>query len=126
MEKKSFFENLNELRENLTLYVEKRLSLIAVMGLEKAAKVASTVIALVIMILFLVIFWLFASAAAAIYIGRLLESIELGLLIVAFFYLFLGIIFFVFRKQIFGGIIISKLVNVFFKHDDDDENKSTR
>lgn len=122
MERKSFFENVNEIRENLHQYVEKRMTLFALMGLEKAVKALTTAIALAIVILFLAIFWLFMSAAAAIYVGRLLESIELGLVAVGVLYLLLAIIFFAFRKQIFGGMIIGYLVDVFFK-DDDDEKK---
>jgi hypothetical protein len=122
MENKSFFENISGIKENIGLYIEKKILLYALMGFEKAVKALTVAISISTVVLFLSISLLFISGAAAVYIGKMLGGIELGLLIIGGFYIFLGIVFFLFRKQIFSQLIISFLSDVFFK-DDDDENE---
>jgi hypothetical protein len=121
---KSFFENISSIKENIGLYIEKKISLYTLIGFEKAAKGLSTAISISTVIVFMIMALFFLSAAAAIYIGKLLEAIELGLLVVGGFYIFLGIIFFLFRKQIFSSLIITFLADVFFKNDDDENENA--
>lgn len=125
MEQKSFFENISGIKENIGLYIEKKISLYTLMGFEKAVKALTTAITFSTVVLFLTVSFLFISAAAAIYIGKLLGALELGLLIVGGFYIFLGIVFFLLRQQIFSSLIISFLSDVFFK-DDDVEGENER
>jgi hypothetical protein len=120
MENRSFFENFSELRENIVLYIETQLSLYKLIAFDKAVKALTIVITNSVVVLFLALSLIFSSAAGALYIGRLLESAELGLLIIGGGYLFLGIVFFSFKKLIFSKIIISFLLNIFFKDDDDE------
>ena len=126
MEKKSLFENISELKENLMLYLETKLSWYGITGFEKAVKALTVLASNGFVLLVMWISLIFVSAAAAIYIGRLLESTELGLLIIGGFYFLLGIIFFTWRKQIFSRIVIRILVNVFFQDDDDHNNSKAQ
>jgi hypothetical protein len=121
MENKTIFENISELKDNLRQYLETRISYYGISAFEKAVKILTAVTSRVIVSLLLVIALIFLSGAAAIYLGTLLESTELGLLIVGGLYLFLGIVFYAFRNKIFSPIIIRSLVDVFFKDDDEDE-----
>ena len=121
MENKTIFENISELKDNLRQYLETRISYYGISAFEKAVKILTAVTSRVIVSLLLVIALIFLSAAAAIYLGTLLESTELGLLIVGGLYLLLGIVFYAFRKNIFSPIIIRSLVDVFFKDEDEDE-----
>lgn len=125
MERKSFSENISEIRENFRLYLESKISLYTLIGFEKAVKALTVIISSSTVVLFMVISFFFFSAAAAIYIGRLLESIELGLVTIGGFYFFLGIVFFLFKKPIFSRLIISFLVEVLFKSDDDHEKSES-
>ncbi len=122
MENKTIFENISELKENLQQYLETKLSYYGISAFEKAVKILTALAAQGFVGMLMLIALIFLSAAAAIYIGTILESTELGLLIVGGFYLVLGLIFYVFRKKIFSPIIIKVLVNVFFQ-DDEEEKK---
>lgn len=120
METKSILENISGLKENLKAYLETKISYYALQTFEKAVNALTVLVSNGFVILLLWMALIFFSAAAGLYIGRLLESIELGLLIIGGFYLLLGIVFFVFRKQVFSRIIIRILVNVFFKEDEEE------
>ncbi|MFN2394516.1 MAG: phage holin family protein [Bacteroidales bacterium] len=119
MENKTIFENISELKENLQQYLETKLSYYGITAFEKAVKILTAVAAQGFVGMLMLIALIFLSAAAAIYIGTLLESTELGLLIVGGFYLLLGLIFYLFRRKIFSSIIIKILVNIFFQDDED-------
>jgi hypothetical protein len=121
METKSFFENISEIKENIRLYLETQVSLHKLIALDKAVKALTIFISNSFAILFMALSLIFVSAAAALYLGNRLESIELGLLIIGGLYLFLGFVFFLFKKQLFSRLIISFLVNIFFKDEDDDQ-----
>lgn len=121
MENKTIFENISELKDNLRQYLETRISYYGISAFEKAVKIFTAITSRVFVILLLFVAIIFLSAAAAIYLGNLLESTELGLLIVGGLYLLLGIVFYAFRKKIFSPIIIRSLVDIFFNDDDEDE-----
>ena len=121
MENKNIFENISELKDNLRQYLETRISYYGISAFEKAVKILTAITSRVFVSLLLVIALVFLSAAVAIYLGSILESTELGLLIVGGIYLLLGIVFYAFRKKIFSPIIIRSLADVFFKDDDEDE-----
>ncbi|TVQ08363.1 MAG: hypothetical protein EA361_16690 [Bacteroidetes bacterium] len=121
MEKKSFFENISEIKDNLLLYLEAKLSLYILLAFQKLAKALTVFVTISAAILFFSLAILFFSGAGVLYLGKLLESYELGLLIVGGFYLFLGFVFFFFKPRIFNRIIIRYLVTVFFKDDDDEK-----
>ena len=121
MENKTIFENISELKDNLRQYLETRISYYGISAFEKAVKILTAITSRVFVSLLLVIALVFLSAAVAIYLGSILESTELGLLIVGGIYLLLGIVFYAFRKKIFSPIIIRSLADVFFKDDDEDE-----
>ncbi len=121
MEKKSFFENISEIKDNIKIYLDAKISLLTLTAFEKAVKALTSIISSTTIILFIGISFLFFSLAGALYLGKITGSAELGLLIVGGVYLFLGFVFFLFKRQIFSRIIISYLIDVFFK-DDDQEN----
>lgn len=124
MEKKSFFGNISEIKENLLVYLEAKLSLFTLQVFHKAVKALTVLVTISTVILFLSLALLFFSGAVVLHIGKLLESYELGLVIVGAFYLILGIVFFFLKKQIFSRIIIKYLVSVFFKDDEDEKTKN--
>ncbi len=127
MEKKSFFENISELKKNIEAYLEVRFSLIIVTAFQKAVKALTIIISSIIFLLFLFTAIVFVSAALAIYLGKALGSFELGLLLTAGLYLLLGFVFLLFRRQIFSRLIIIFLINVFFRDDEDDRvNNNTK
>jgi len=121
MEGKSFFENISELRENLLKFVETKVSYYGLVAFEKSAKLVSSLISSAVIILILFLALIFFSGAAGLYFGYLLKSYLLGLLIVGGFYLLLGIVFIIFRKKIFGRMVIKSLGETFFQDDDEEQ-----
>jgi hypothetical protein len=123
MEKNPIFDNISELKENLRLYLETKVSYYGITAFEKAVKVLTIITGNGFILLVMWITLIFFSGAVALYIGNLLQSIELGLLIVGGAYFLLGMILILFRNQIFSPVIIKILVNILFKDDDDDNSK---
>ncbi len=122
MDVRALFEHISGLRENLHKYLETKISYYGLIAFEKAVRLLTTFIGNSVIIGAFLIALMFLSGAAALYIGNLLESFELGLLIVGGFFLLLTIILRVFRGRIFGPFIIRSLSDVFFK-DDDEQTK---
>jgi hypothetical protein len=122
MEKNPFFENISELKENLRLYLETKLSYYGLTAFEKAVKILTVITGNGFILLVMWMALIFFSGAVAYYIGSLLDSNELGLLIISGAYFLLGIILIIFRNRIFSSIIIKLLLNVFFKDDDEEES----
>ena len=122
MEEKSFFENISELKENLQKYLETKVSYYGLVAFEKTVKLVVSLVSSTVTLVVLLLALIFFSGAAGLYFGRLLESYELGLLIIGGFYLLLGFVLYSFRKKIFSRCVIKNLSEVFF-HDDDHEEK---
>lgn len=118
MEGKSFLENISGLRDNLLKYLETKVSYYGLVAFEKAVKLINSLVSSSIIVLIMLMALVFFSAAAGLYLGHLLESYELGLLIIGGFYLLLGIVFMIFRKKIFSRFIIRSLGEVFFLEDE--------
>lgn len=123
MEGKSFFENISELRENLLKFVETKVSYYGLVAFEKSVKLVNSLVSSTIIIVVMLLALIFFSGAAGLYLGKVLESYELGLLIIGGFYLVLGFVLILFRKRIFSRFVIKSMGEVFF-HADEDESKS--
>lgn len=123
MEGKSFFENISGLREDLLKYLETKASYYGLVAFEKAVKLINSLVSSSIIVLIMLLALVFFSAAAGLYFGHLLESYELGLLIIGGFYLLLGIVFIIFRKKIFSRYIIKSLNEVFFQEDETETDR---
>jgi hypothetical protein len=120
MDGKSLFGNITDLKENLYRYIETRFSYYKLVLFEKSARVLTSVFSTWVVSLVVFMAVMFISLAGAIYLGRLLESYELGLLIVGGFYLLLGLILYVFRVRIFSPGIIKGLARSFYDDEEDD------
>ena len=118
MDNRSFFDHLSGLRENFERYLETKGSYYGLVVFEKAAKLLTTFLGNGLIIVTLLIALLFLSGALGLYIGSLLQSTELGLLIVGGFYLLLALLLYLFRNRIFGPMVIGSLSDVLFKDDD--------
>jgi hypothetical protein len=120
MEDKSFLENISGLKENFLKYLETNISYYGLVAYEKSVKLITSLVTNSIIVLIMLLALVFFSGAAGLYIGHLLESYELGLLIIGGFYLLLGIVFIIFRKRIFSSYIIKSLGDVLFQDDEMD------
>jgi hypothetical protein len=123
MDGKSLLEHVSGLQDSLRKYLETKLSYYRLLAFEKAARLITAFLGNGVIIVALLIALLFLSGAGAVYIGTLLESQELGLLITGAFYLLLALVLIIFRNKIFGPFIIRSLADVLFQDDDEDDEK---
>jgi hypothetical protein len=123
MDIRALFEHISGLRGNLQKYLDTKISYYGLVAYEKAVRLLTTFLGNAVIIAAFLIALIFLSGAAALYIGSLLDSYELGLLIVGGFFLLITLILRLFRGRIFGPYIISAFRDVFFK-DDDEETQS--
>ncbi len=119
MTSKSLLETVSELKVNIQKYIETNVSYYGLTAFEKGAKIINYVISSGVVIMIFALSLMFLSAAAALYIGKLLHSYELGLLIVGGFYFLLGIVLYLFREKIFGRCIIRSLLKILFHKEDE-------
>ncbi len=115
----TLLETISELKVNLQKYLETKVSYYGLLAFEKAVKLLNYFISHGVVMIIFVIALVFLSGAVAIYIGKLIESLELGLLLVGGAYLLFALILYIFRNRIFSPCIIRILLNIFFQKDDE-------
>lgn len=102
------------LKDSLQKYIETKSAYYALLAFEKAAKLLSLLMANTAWMMAGLLALIFLSGALAIYLGEVLQSAWLGMLIVGGFYLLLVLLFYAWRKRIFGRMAIRILQDVFF------------
>jgi hypothetical protein len=122
MEGKNLFANLSNIRETLHRFIETRFLYYKLILFEKSARVITAVISSVVVAILVFIALLFFSAALGFWIGTMLESYELGMVIVGGIYLLLGLLLFSLRTKIFSPPVIKSLAKSFFEQEDDNDD----
>ena len=120
MEVRSLLDSIFGLRKDLQDYLEKKVSYYGLTAFEKAVRLLTTFLGNAVIIITLLISVIFLAGAAAFYLGTLLESTELGMLIVGGFFFLITLGLMLFRSKIFSPYIIRSLSEVFF-HDDENQ-----
>lgn len=93
-------ENVEDLVEHVTDYIELQKELLFINAKEKAASAISQSLIWVFTGLLAVLAFVFLSTALAIWIGNMLGSAGLGFLIVGTVYAIVAILFFTFRETL--------------------------
>ncbi len=119
MTSKTLLKTISELKDDIEKYLTTKISYYGLTAFEKIVKVIQAFVSRSVVFLIFVISLLFLSTAVALYVGKAMQSYELGLLIVGGFYFLLGVVLYLFRERIFGRCIIRTLVNIFFKKEDE-------
>ena len=107
---------IKEFRKEASAYIEARLELTRLSTYEKTAILASATLFFVIVSGLASITILLFSIALAMYLGKLMGAAYLGFATVAFFYLFLAFLMFLFRKTI-NEKIHSSTLDILMKSD---------
>lgn len=123
MDGKSLLEHISGLRDSFQKYLEAKLSYYGLLTFERAARLITSFLGSGFALVALVLALFFLSGAAALYAGRLLGSLEWGLLAVGGVYLLLALVIYVFRTRIFGRCVIRSLAEVFFHEDEEATEK---
>ncbi len=124
MTKSPFSQALSDLLNSIRKYIDIRLTLVKLDVMEKMARIVSLTIAAVFILTLFMLFLIFLSMAAALWIGELLEHQALGYLCVAGFYLLFGTIIYAVRRRLFLRSVIKHMSEIFFedKNQQDDED----
>jgi len=123
MDGKSFLDHISGLRESLQKYLETKLSYYGLLAFEKAARLVSSLLGNAVALVLFFVSLVFLSGAGALYLGRLLGSLEYGLLAAGGIYLLLALVFYGFRRKIFGPCVVRSLAELFFHGDQKDPDK---
>ncbi|HVY75668.1 MAG TPA: phage holin family protein [Puia sp.] len=106
--------SIKSLIEKSQEYLDTRLEIAKLRAVDKSSDALSTLVAVVLLIFFAVLFLLFVSIGLALYIGSLIGSAYTGFFIVAAFYGLLLLLIFIFRerwiKLPLTNLIIKKLL----------------
>jgi len=116
-------EDFENIKKDIQEYIDARLELIRLHTAENLSRILSNTLKIAALGYLLFFILLFVSFAGGYYFGTLLNSTELGFLCVAGFYMFIMVIFLVFRKQIIERPIIKAIIKLFFPKFGDDEKK---
>ncbi len=115
------FAKVEELADTIKDYVNTRIESVKLNAAEKSSAVIANIIAGVIVAVVFIFFAIFAGAALSFGLGVWLGSTWLGFLIVACFYLLLGIVVWFARGKIIRLPIMNALVQQLFKNDDEED-----
>lgn len=107
-------DDLEKIQEESIAYVNSNIAYYKLWGFKVAMKSATAVLKFFLVLLFALLFVLFASLALAIVIGRSLDNYVYGFLIVAVFYLLLTILVAMIRPKIVEGRILRRFSEIFF------------
>ena len=124
MEKTRIADNISEVVDASKTYIEANLKLFKLSLLERLSKVVSLIISTTLVMLVGMLFVLFLSISAAMFIGSLLDSRTLGFLFMALFFLVIVIFLWVKRKTLVINPIIRTLNDIVFDNPENDEDEA--
>ncbi|MBE0637068.1 MAG: hypothetical protein IH598_00940 [Bacteroidales bacterium] len=125
MDKEKIEKHLHKTVENIKQYVDLKTELFSLIVIERMAKVLSRVSVLMILTMLLFFFLLFVSLALVGWLGSLTGSESLGYIIIAVFYLIIGVILYMLRKQIFLDPLLKGIIGIFEEEEEDLLNKNS-
>ena len=103
-------------------YINDQIALVKLEGVEAIGRIASKLIFVLLVGLFVMFFIMLASFAGAFYLGEFVGR-ELGFLIVAGFYLLLILLFILFKKPIQNMFLNIAVATAIADNEDNSENK---
>lgn len=122
MANKPFLENIHEIIAIVRSYINTRIELWKLSLLEKTALAGAFFLSSVIIVLIVAFCLLFFSLAFSFWYGQMTGDIATGFLIVAGFYLIVGIVFIVSRKYLITGPVIKSISSIIYMDDKTEDN----
>ncbi len=111
--------NLGKLYDKAEQYSRTSLELIKLNAIDKSSDVISSLAVVATLAFIVAIFTLFINLGLALLIGNALGDYAMGFFIVSGFYVFVGIILYVFRKNLIKVPIDNMVVGKLMKEKDD-------
>ena len=113
------FSRVEDLADNVKEYVNTRIESIKLNAAEKSSVIIANGVARIVVAIVFLFFIALASIALSLVIGEWLGKIWAGFLVVACFYLFLGIIIWFGRGKFIRVPVMNALIQQLFKHDEE-------
>ncbi len=118
MDQEKMEKNLSKTIENIKQYVNLKTELYSLIIIERTAKVLSRVILLLIVTMLMFFFLLFLSFAFVQWFGYATGSESVGYVIIAAFYLLIGVVIFRLRKRLFLDPLLRGITEIFAEDED--------
>ena len=112
---------ISELRQLITEYFDARLKLLKLETFEKIAKVTAVLFSSLVMALLAFFLLFFLSMSAGFYLGKIFDSMALGLLAVTGLYLILFVLVMLMKKDLLEEFLIERIIGELTKEEGDDE-----
>lgn len=113
-------DKLEELSKNTHDYVNIRIEEVKFELAEKSSGLVANLVAGLTVAVMLLFFVLFASIALALSISNWLHTTWAGFLIVAFLYLFIGLLIWLSRRTLIQLPVMNSIIKQLFKQDEED------
>ncbi len=120
MESQTLKDNFSEISENVKAYVRLKANLLKLTLTEKLSLIISALLISVILFLVFLFISMFISFAFIFWFRDHAGPLYVGALIVAGFYLLVGVIVFLMRNKIFINPLVSKISNILLEEEDED------
>jgi hydrogenase-4 membrane subunit HyfE len=115
------FEKAEDLAGSVKEYINTRIEYVKLTTAEKSATLIANVAAGLLLAGIFVFFLVFAGISLSIVLGQWIGQLWAGFLIVAFFYLLVGLLVWVARGSIIRLPVMNALIQQLFKKDEEDQ-----
>ena len=112
------FQAAGETVEYARQYIEQQGELLRLEAAERLAKVISTLVTFFVLAFFVMLVLVMLSIAAALWLGKMLDSYVAAFLIIAIIYAGLGVLFYFFRLRFITNPALGAMLSAFFEEED--------
>jgi hypothetical protein len=116
----SAFHKAEELAASIKQYAEAKIEEVKLTAAEKSSHLIANLVAGAVVAVVFIFFIGFASIALAFLLGTLIGKLWIGFLLVAFFYLLIGIAVWVARGKLIRLPLMNAMIEQLFKLEDDE------
>lgn len=121
MESQNLKENFSEISENVKTYISQKTDLLKLTVTEKLSLIVSALLIIVILFLVFLFISMFISIAFIFWFRDHAGPLYVGALIVAGFYLLLGIFVFLMRNSLFVDPLVTQITKILLEEEDEDK-----
>jgi len=121
MEQKKIFESIADLIDQVKNYVQLRINLFKLNLTDKLATLTTTLLISIILFIVFLFFTLFLSLAFIFWFREYVGAAYIGALIVAGFYILLGIVVYLLRDKLFLNRVVAQISKIFLEEEDENE-----
>lgn len=121
MESKKLSDNFNEMSENVKAYIQLKTDILKISLTEKLSLITSALLLSVIFFILFLLITMFISMAFIFWFRDHAGPLYVGAIIVAGFYLIVGVIVFFLRNRLFVDPLVSKISQILLEEDDDED-----